>query len=126
MQTQLNNTKGEYIKQRDQLHKIALMLGYNELCPSIENAIINTFIALKIDLIKMNGDYLTETVKCTPSKTITQLVKLSIQQPDFIFKLNFLITSKSNIEIVLNHLVEHRFKIPSIIAYRLAQFIETM
>lgn len=126
MQTQLTNTKGEYIKQREQLHKIVLMLGYNELCPSIENAILSTFDKLKIDLIKMDGDCLTETLKCTPSKTITQLVKLSIQQNEFIFKLNFLIVSKSNIEIVLKHLVEHRFKIPSIVAYRLAQYIETM
>ena len=74
----------------------------------------------------MDGECLAETLKCTPSKTITQLVKLSIQQNDFIFKLNFLIVSKSNIEIVLNHLVEHRFKIPSIVAYRLAQFIEKL
>lgn len=126
MQTQLNNNKQEYIQQREQLHKIVLMLGYNDLCPSIENAILSTFDKLKIDLIKMNGDCLTETLKCTPSKTITQLVKLSIQQNEFIFKLNFLIVSKSNIEIVLKHLVEHRFKIPTIVAYRLSQYIETM
>ena len=126
MQTQLNNIQQRYIKQREQLHKIALMLGYNELCPSIENAILSTFNKLKIDLLKMDGECLTQSLKCTPSKTITQLVKLSIQQNDFIFKLNFLIVSKSNIEIVLNHLVEHRFKIPTIVAYRLARFIEKM
>ena len=126
MQTQLNNTQQEYIKQREQLHKIVLMLGYNYLCPSIENAILSTFDKLKIDLIKMDGACLTETLKCTPSNTITQLVLLSIQQNDFIFKINFLIVSKSNIEIVLKHLVEPRFKIPTIVAYRLSQYIETM
>lgn len=111
-------------QQREQLQKIALMLGYNELCPSIENAIILTFDKLKINLVTMNAPCIKDTLKCTPSKTITQLVKLCIQKPEFIFKLNFLLTSKSNVEIILNHLSEYQFKIPTVVVYNLTKWID--
>ncbi len=111
-------------QQRDQLHKIVLMLGYNELCPSIENAIILTFDKLKINLVTMTSPCIKDTLKCTQSKTITQLVKLCIQKPEFIFKFNFLLTSKSNVEIILNHLSEHQFRIPNIVVYNLNKWID--
>lgn len=132
MQTKLtNNIKGEYIKQRDQLHKIVLILGHNSLCPSIENAILETMInKLNIDLASMDGgavEQVQSSKKYTASDTITKLIKLSCSRPAFIFKLHSLLAMKiHNPEILLEHFLKVEYSIPSIVAFRLAQYIETM
>lgn len=131
MQTKLNNNKQEYINQREQLHKIVLMLGYNSLCPSIENAILETMVnKLNIDLLSMDGGAVEKvqlSEKYTTSDTITKLIKLSCNKPAFIFKLHSLLAMKiHNPEILLKHFLKVEYSIPSIVAYRLAQYIEKM
>lgn len=131
MQTQLTNTKGEYIKQREHLHKIVLILGHNSLCPSIENAILETMVnKLNIDLLSMDGgavELVQSSEKYTTSDTITKLIKLSCSRPAFIFKLHSLLAMKiHNPEILLEHFLKVEYSIPSIVAYRIVQFIEKM
>tara|TARA_B110000211_G_scaffold143991_1_gene164384 strand:- start:1546 stop:1941 length:396 start_codon:yes stop_codon:yes gene_type:complete len=131
MQTKLNNTQQQYIQQREQLHKIVLMLGYNSLCPSIENAILETMVnKLNIDLLSMDGGavkLVQSSEKYTTSDTITKLIKLSCNKPAFIFKLHSLLAMKiHNPEILLKHFLKVEYSIPSIVAYRLTQFIEKL
>ncbi|TMP17002.1 MULTISPECIES: hypothetical protein [unclassified Pseudoalteromonas] len=118
-------SKGEINLQHDELKKILQSFGIVKIDPAINNAIIEVIVHhLKTDLVTFESASIKDLGQHqTQAGAIRGLIFLAIEEPEFIFRFHSMLTLQIKHAEHWLKFLDTKQKLPSIIKYRLVQYL---
>lgn len=118
-------SKGEINLQHDELKKILQSFGIVKIDQAINNAIIEVITHhLKTDLVTFESESINDLGQHqTQAGAIRGLIFLAVEEPEFIFRFHSMLTLKINHAEHWLKFLDTKQKLPSIIKFRLVQYL---